>query len=747
MLRLTLTTLAGLVLSLGISLTAVPSALAMASLPASLASSPDLDSAPAPQIAAFLKRFDSAFQTDDQKGMERAVGKYPGEAVEYFEQLANNYNISGDSRLAPRMDKLKELFKKVHGSTILEKIEGYTSEWGEEERKLHRACEGKYRQHFGALKAWQAGKKEEDKQNAYKMLQESMDGYKELGDLYRYSIALLSKFALLRDTQKESVELMEKQDAIITEFLKIRGEDLDFKRDKDYAAWDNWLKGFKRSLETAKKGGGLPGDIAKRQKEQEKDAKPQQAELTKYLPGSKWTRVMMEISLMKEPTDSICAFGSSNPLDWNAMAIEGTAATQMKSFKDGEFYIHRTGANKWFGQTDKDGKMAKPAKLSIGNKPKAAWVPYFKTGETTKPYDYGFFFWTGGSQQNLFGLNLNLAPQWGQRKFALLFYRSAVVLHANIEGTKLELYDDNFNGIVGEDPAKLIVGDPRFGTGLGEKTAMGHPAFDSMRIGKSKYLQPFSRYIHIGDYWYKLNVLGNNENLNYRPMDPANIPTGLVKMDFKGPSKAKPDYLVIQGQGFLKGAYFDIAHAPAKGIEVPAGQYVIYYGRILNGEGARAMNATMLMGDSKPIDVRAGELNKIKVGAPYTIEFESSQVGDDIIVDSSKFWVKGSAGERYGCIGSEVLEPELIWSTKNTGSKGKVLGSWRRMKSIEDFSTIRTKYKAYDLHIPYFCVADNADKTVDIKLTVKKPVKSGAFFVAVRQRKHKLFKKLEHVWK
>lgn len=742
MLRLTLMTLTGLALSSGFDFHTSPNALESMLAPGS---SPVLPAVAQNQLSTFLRRFDSAYQTDDQKGMLRAVTKYPYEAINHFEILANNYNMSGDSKLAPRMDKLKELFKQAHGSTILEKIEDYTSEWGDEERKLRRACEGKYRQHFGALKAYQAGKKEEDLKNAWSMLQEAIDGYKDLGDLWQYSQCLLAKFALHRDLEKESIERMEKQIEIIDEFLRVRKEDLDFTRDKDYGAWNNWLKGFKHSLEVAKKGGGLPGEVKK--KADIAKAKPKQAELTKYLPGSKWTRVEMQISMMKEPTDSICYYGSSNPIDWAVLGVEGTVPAEMKSFEDGKIFIKREGANKYMSLVDMAGKKNKPVRLSVGNKPKGTWLPYFKQGEEDEPYDYAFFFWFGSSQQSLFNIPVNLAPEWGRRKYALLFYRSAAVLHANIEGTKIQLFDDNFNGVVGEDPAKIIRGDRLFGSGLEAKRVDGHPAFDSMRVGKNKHLQPFSRYIHIGDMWYKLNVLGNNENLNYRPMDPANIPTGMVRMDYKGKSKSKPDYLIIQGQGFLKGAYFDIANVPSKGLEVPAGQYVIYYGRIINGEGNRAMNATILMGDSKPFNVVAGELTKVKVGAPYTIQFDVEQTGGQVVVDSSKFWVKGAGGEKYGRIGSEILEPTLVWSKKNKGKSGKALGSWRRMKSGSDLQAIRQKYQAFVLDAPYFPVTEGENKTVDVKLSVKKPVKSGPFYVGVMQKKHKLFGKMLPVWK
>ncbi len=747
MLRLTLSTLtsaaltsaalAGLFLSSGFSLDATPA------LPGS--TQPLAVVMPQNQLSTFLKRFDSAYQTKDEKGMLRAITKYPNETINHFEILANQYNMNGDSRLAPRMDKYKELFQKAHLSTILEKIEDYTAEWGDEERKIRLACERKYRQYYGALKAYQAGKQEEDKNNAYSMLEEALEGYKDLGDMWQYSLALLAKFGLSRDLEKESIERMETQIEIITEFLKVRKEDLDYTRDKDYAAWSNWLKGFKMSLETAKKGGGLPGDVKK--KADIAKAKPKQAELTKYLPGSKWTRVEMQISMLKEPVDSICAYGSSNPMDWAVLGVEGTKPAEMKSFEDGKIFVKREGANKYMALVDAVGKKNKPKRLPVGNKPKGVWLPYFKQGEEDEPYDYAFFFWTGSSQQGLFSVAINLAPEWGQRKYALLFYRSAAVLHATIEGTKIKLYDDNFNGVVGEDPAKIIRGDRLFGSGIEAKTGTGHPAFDSMMVGKSKHLQPFSRYIHIDDYWYKLNVLGNNENLNYRPMDPANIPTGRVKMQFKGPGKAKPDYLIIQGQGFLKGAYFDIANVGSKGIEVPAGQYVIYYGRVINGEGNRAMNATMLTGESKPFNVVSGEMTKVKVGAPYTIQFEVEQDGNEVIVDASKFWVKGVGGELYGRIGAEILEPDLVWSKKNTGKSGKVLGSWRRMKGADDLRAIREKYNAFVLDAPYFPVTDREDKTVDVKLSVKKPVKSGAFFVGVRQKGHKLFKNLLPVWK
>ncbi|MEZ5990557.1 MAG: hypothetical protein R3F30_15885, partial [Planctomycetota bacterium] len=406
---------------------------------------------------------------------------------------------------------------------------------------------------------------------------------------------------------------------------------------------------------------------------------------------------------MKEPTSSICAYGSINPLDWNAVGIDAEKPEKMKSFLDGEIYFKRDGPAKFWAEVDPDGKLSPPQRIKPKNSPEACWIKYLKDGEIQ---EYAFFLWTGSTGEEHLGVQLNLAPSWDSNKYALVFYRSASILHADVEGTPIELYDDNFNGVVGEDPSQLAFGDGRFGAGFGAEKVDGHPAFDTMRIGRGP-LQPFSKYVKIDEDWYKLNVLGNNESLNYRPMDPAVIPTGHVTMDFKGPRTARPDYLIIKGLDFLQGTYFDIAKAGSKGIEVPAGRYALYYGRMFNGKPPRHKNSVMLPGDSQPFEIKAGELTKVQIGAPFTIQFEVEPVGDKIVVDSSKFWVKGCAGEKYGAIGSEILEPELVWSRNQDGKGARKLGEWREVKSNDEFQQLRNKYnKTYILWMPYYPIAE-----------------------------------------
>ena len=692
----------------------------------------------------FTRKFDSAVKTSDKKGMEAAVRRYPGEAIVQFELVLDRYLAKGETAQGERLELLKTVFVEVWNSKLFTHIEDFRSNMDPIDRRVLNKLQIKSRQVDGLFKVAKRTRHDEDYKKYLEQIKQVIAGYEELGDNYAAAKQIEQLFYYSNKMPGESLEKLE---LVVSMGQKYRGlrKDIDWTRDKRFIVNENWLRGQARALKIAKEGGGLPGERRKKKAVKEQLIKNAEADLKAFAPGSKWHRVDMRISLQKKLEDGITSYASVNPLDWAPLNLTSSTSAKIYLFKDGDIYLQRIGANKFQAILGEEGKGGKPQILKIGMKPKPVYLHYMKADEDGEQQivEYGFFLWLGGQGVTHMGQTFNLSPTWGKnRKDATIRLRSASVLHAEVNGIEIALYDENFNGLVGEDWQKAgALNDYRLGAGVDEPAA--HPALDSMRVGKSKALQPFSKYAMIGEKWYSLRVLGNNETLNYRELDMTKVPTGHVQMKWVGPSKAKPDYLVIVGTGLLHGSAFDIAHTARGGLEVPAGEYIIRYGRIINGKVPKFQNAVILGGDAKPFRVEHGKLFTLELGAPFHLQFDMEQEDNMIMVDSSKFWVKGRYGEKYCAIGSEILEPELVWSKKYDGAKARVLGRWERCKDNVEVELIRKTYSGKSiLELLYMPLPDVKDKTGSFVLEVKKPVKSGPFFIGLRQKKHKLFGKL-----
>ncbi|PIE22859.1 MAG: hypothetical protein CSA62_10450 [Planctomycetota bacterium] len=687
--------------------------------------------------ATFIKKFDSAKELGDRKRMIRALKDSPQMAIEHFSLLVDTYVTRGDAKAGERILLFKELWKESFGSSCLEKIERFRAEIGDSERQALFQIIKNYRKAQGLYQQGVSQKQPETQFNAAKAMIQLAEQSEQIGDRVLASRCLRDAAAYLAQIRPVKKEYKEMERDALRQYRTLHQEldwtqGLDFKRNMIYL----------KSLEHQLKQGQIGGGAAKKKKNEEGPAK--------YLPGSKWQDFDMLISLQKKPQPGICLPSSVNPLEWRGVWLEGKLPSQISFFQDGKIWLKRLGANDYrYGVSEAD---AGKYKLAMASKPSQCYLKYEKGGYEV---EYGFFTYLPTDREVANGTMLNYGPTWGQRTSASLFFRSASILYAEIEGEKFEFLDENANGVVGEAwNSTPGTGDFRFGSGW--EQAVGVPVFDSMKRGRSKHRLPFSSYVKVGDHWMRLRVTGNNETLRYRPLDPASVQSGFVQVKWEGPRKAKPDYLVLAEIGYYKGAAFDAFENGKKPVEVPAGRYAIIYGRILNGKFPRNMDALILPGTSKPFDVEPGKTTEIRIGAPFHIEYQSEVKNGEVSVDSSTFYVKDSYGLRYGAIGAALLEPELIVSKKKGAKSGKVIGSWRAVQGNEigplsmnvgkrrQAKGLRGGVPAY--HLSYWPINGADSRNADSLLRVKIPFR-GTVFVAVRQKKHKLFGKLEPIWK
>ncbi len=689
------------------------------------------------QYDKFVKRFDQAVKTEDRRALKRILKSYPTECIQHFRILIDAYVNGGDSSAGDRIEDLKDVWNEVWKCKVLERVEKFQSALDGEQRRLVARLKNERQRAWGAFEAAKKSKKREDFDLARENMAKVAEAFENMGDNLEAAESYIYLASILYFSPKKTdadwnalLGVMEKYESLHKAW--------DWTQGRTYKSNVGWIKRIRQDL----KSGVKPGEEEKK-KQDPAGGKKQPENLAKFLKGSKWTKVDLLLGIQKKLENGVSMFASAWPLEWQAMSLKGTLPEQMKSFQDGTLFLQRSGASKYLALLDPaDPKSGKLLKFG-GGKPKALFVPYKKEGADYLP-EYAFWFWTGGAQESIAGTDLNLAPQWGQQKSALVFYRSAAILSGKVEGVNIELYDEDFNGVVGEVPGKTVFGDMRFGTG--EEKAEGVPVIDSMRVGGSKHLIPYSKYFKIKDQWYRFQVTGNNEQLRYRPLDPATVPTGRVAFQWRGPGRAKPDHLVIRETTWFRGAAFDIARAGKKGIEVPAGDYEILYGRIMNGSPPRVNNAVILKGKSKNFKVEKGKTVTLTLGAPFHLEFEVVNEGGYASVSSATFWVRGAFGEKYGAIVAEVLEP-VLYASKNPDGKGaKKVGVWRRCEGYE-INALRDRYqRIYILHLACMPIDKESAKQPNLSIRVKRP-RSGTFFLGVQQRGHKLFGKLLPIWK
>jgi hypothetical protein len=383
------------------------------------------------------------------------------------------------------------------------------------------------------------------------------------------------------------------------------------------------------------------------------------------------------------------------------------------------------------------------SELKVKSKPTLNEFHYTKGDKEVR---YAMWLWTGSDQQPHQRLTLNVAPQWGQRKTASIYYRGAADYAAEIAGQKIVFHDENSTGVLGDDPDGLMIKDLRLGGAYDNEKAAGHPMLDSVTLGSSRGRAPFSNFVKVGPQWYRLRINNQNEELAYRPLDPASFDTGTLVVKHSGPPATKPKTLVLREVGFFKGAYFEVMATP-KGVEVPCGLYEIFYGRVINGKGDLAKTCVVHKGVSDPIKVEMKKTTTVTIGAPFKIEFEVQKEGDKYTVSSTSTWVKGAVGEKYIHFNDEILEPEVAVSKDATGRGAKPVGQFKRIGSTDQLEKIgKTHQDMRGVVAPYFAIDAESGNDPRFEVSFTAPF-TGTLYTGLRQKGHKMFGDLQAVWK
>lgn len=363
------------------------------------------------------------------------------------------------------------------------------------------------------------------------------------------------------------------------------------------------------------------------------------------------------------------------------------------------------GDGKWDGALDVKVPLTgniTPVRVQLGKGPDA------------RPW--AFLAVPGTQAESFQGVQMNLAPT-GDRM--TIYTLSAASVIGTLEGTEIRIIDDSMDGVYGT----LQTSQNAFQfDGISKNNYQ--PELDCIVIGTSKRARPWSEFQEIAGKWYKLEQSTSGKELKATPVK---LETGVVKLDYKGPTP--PAWVILRGSSETKDSFFDLVEGGTKGVTVPAGRYTLFYGEVRKGKKRQAQKALILPSKTAAsIDVTKGATTIVTLGAPFTLEYKSSNIDGKISIDGKSVVVVGSAGERYERPWQCVVHSEAAWRKKGTKQPSK----YERMGLIRDPEVVnKTGWAA--LWFP-----------LDLDLDIKG---QGEVEVQIVDRKHPLFGAVESEWK
>ncbi len=413
-----------------------------------------------------------------------------------------------------------------------------------------------------------------------------------------------------------------------------------------------------------------------------------------------------------EPLEQVEAFSRPNYfLDehfmiWDALRFGAVGSkAELPARITGGPAFYRSGANRVELDSDGDGKgdVEVPTK---GN------LEVFEVTLGPSKRKWAFFVQTGTQVDQYQGVELsNLASDDNWSVYIL----PATSTLAEVGGVRLQIYDDNMDGICGSAPQT-------YGH-IGLSQGVMQPELDSLRIGDSKRAQPWSEYVKLPSGWTRLQVEEDGAKLTATPLT---MRTGKLKLDVKG---VAPTFLVVRGMNDFENAYFDLAGG--KEVEVPVGRYQLYWGVVTKGAKRQLMKALVLPTEDAPTyEVTEGKTVAVKLGAPYDLTATYETADESVTVVGKNVAVLGSGGERYERFYLCVPRPEASYRKKGTKKASKP----EEMSIIQDRDGFDRKggyaamWKPLDLVLP-----KRANETeVEVQLT---------------EKKNKLFGKIDGNWR
>lgn len=664
---------------------ALPEASAPAPLEAAAAAA-----APQETLQTFREKFDAARELGNRSRMKKLVGDNRDLAVTLIVSTAESISGAPNDVLVTRYEALAEAFDAAFDSDFPRIYERMFSKMRSDDKEKRQRLRAEYvdatRSH-GELTA------AKDKAGLIKVatdLKKIAKGMESVGDKYYASQAYLFE-GIARDEahQGKDADLDKVADAYL-KCVELRGE-IELK-DSYYSSTKNRAdalvgQGFGSA---AKKAGGGAGGRAKG---------PKSAG-----PVVTATMEFEEIDALKD-TQRPSYYLDEHRQIWPAVVLrEKGSIVSMPRIKDGP-KIMRTTAAKIMVDVDVDGEgdIEWPTRGKF-----EAFTFEIGEGDDKRPFR---IMTEVGRQDDFYqGQQVNLLASDNQY---LVYYIPAGSMVGDVNGTKIQVIDDNLDGIYGSPPQ-------RWGhQGLSPETFQ--PEFDSIRVGNDKRAIPFSEYVNLGKAgWHKLDVKRSGLVIEAEPME---IETGTVQIKGKG---VKPDFLILEGtDARYKNTFIDVGGG--KKVDVPVGKWKISFGMISKGKGMQRSKAVILGGSNPTVyEVTAGENTLINYGAPYKFIFEYETDGDKVTVNGPSIQVLGAGGEIYDRVYFSVHYPE-VYARKKGSKRGS---GGLKLKPVVDNQGLQ----------------DHGFKAMWKPLPGEMPFKGDEIEVQLVEKKNRLFKKIESDW-
>jgi hypothetical protein len=672
----------------------------------------------------FVADFQKAQQFKDDKLLDRALQTRARWALEFYCTLAREWrnappDVSDKARA--QMDVLLEAWKRVFKTSTLDKIERYYASADHTTLKqLDTNQTALYVSHKNLVAA-RSARRRLDLEAAKDTLWKLAETYERLGHNLKAAEAWECVAEALNSLPDMTVN--ERRDAVfaLERYKEVR-EGWEFTDEPLYKKNLSWLKATKDELASAE------------QKAKEREAKGVSGEAKgpDAVVDPKGAEVIADLTFeaMKADIEDCFVGGGLVMPNWQVVRLEGETPKQLLYFQASQLFAARIGGKYYIGPTAED-IAAKGTVISPATKPKPQ--QFWLDDKKTKPYAMWFF--VGSDKEPFMGLEQNLAPS---AEAVLLYYKSAASYRAHVGSEDVVFYDSNADG-------KLMTPDP-YAFGMSSKTVdigndVAIPGYDAMQIGKKGSIQPFSSYAKIGEQWFHLRAAKEGTAVSARPVIPEFLKTGTLHMKWTGPKTTTVQCLVVRGEADLGIAAFNLASL--KPIEVPAGMYVVDFGRVAEGKGGSLQTADIYRGKSEAITVKAGETTVLTIGAPFTFDFDKASSGADSEINAHKIKVLGASKEHYANLNNCVPEIEVLFAKDAKGKGAKPVGTFIAVPDIDTLNKLVVDFKEIGYQCPLFPIVKGAKE----RLTILRFTPPGDGFVSLRAPKAKLFGKIESGWK
>lgn len=675
----------------------------------------------------FLSDFAKALEYNDDKAIDKTVKNNARWALRHFQDLEIELNLNRRQEVQKQIDALEASYARCfEGAEVLDKIERWAMSQTKETYEVYRKLSTALAQCYGLRdEAFKQNTNRKTNDDAVADMVKVAQALDQSGHLIDAAEAWALASSTLTRAPDRTVEDRRTSMSYLDRFLDNR-KAWYWTTDPTYIQNAEWSKSEKLAIEQAAKDEKVRAAAGY-------DANTKGIDAL-LMPDAKDDVHDLEFEMLKDWDQlDYCVKGGPVPASWwqgNFDDKDHTKAAPLPWFRAATLSLVRDSATSTKYGISVDPKDPK-ASIDIDVGAKAKPSQFFLDAGKTVPY--AMFFWQGGEKERVGDADVNLAPA---PQNTAIFYRSAASWHAHVGSDKLTLYDDSGNGsAMDSEPQKdelklYTLGQPEAGQVV--------PLLDSMQVGKGPRV-PFSEFVQIGSAWFHLRSPAAGK-IALRPFNPQYMQTGKIKLAWSGPKPTAPVQLVIQGKGDYATAWFDIASG--KEIEVPATEYRVVYGRILQGKGVRLQTATIWQGSSKPFTVTAGKTTEVKMGAPFTLAFERAGSDPDVEIDGRKILLRESSG----CVLAEpqnmVPVPDVL-AAKNADGKGaKVVGKFVKLDDPELLNKASGLQANTQLRlsVAYFPVPEGQR---DGSQTFKCKLPAPGMKVGLSIKKHPLFGKVD----